>query len=302
MLEPMKCVRAVLVPAMLLILLSVHVPCQVQGGANPIPMMSMALYPSGVVASPNDFAPGAVAVGGTLMIDKMPAERITVIVSAYVDTGWQVQCSPSILVFASNKVTGFTVTVIVPAGTPSAQVGVLRVEAKGQGLGFVTHAVGQAIVQVAPYYKLYLDSPLAYKEISPGSKTEFVLQILNMGNSIDTFDLLVLNYQDLATKGWTVSFSSSSVWKVGTMESKFVKVFVQAPMGFNKWSAYKAEGTVIMMQAVSQNSRDTGYIKEQTFPLIVYERGTYIPGFDGSMMAMTLLVVVGIALIKRKRE
>jgi hypothetical protein len=298
----MKGSRAVIVPAILLMLLSVYFPCQVQGGANPIPMMSMSLYPSGVIASPNDFAPGAVAVGGTLTIDKMPAERIAVQVSAYIDTGWAVQCSPSVLVFANNKVTGFTAMVVVPAGTSSSQVGTLRVEAKGQGMGFVTHAVAQAIVQVAPYYKLYLDSPMAYKEIAPGSKTDFTLQILNMGNSIDTFDLVVLNYGDLAAKGWTVSFSSSSVWKVGAMQSKFVKVFVQAPMGFSKWSAYKAEGTVIMMQAVSQNSRDTGIVKEQTFPLIAYERGTYIPGFDGSMMAMTLLVVVGIALIKRRRE
>ncbi|MEM4729967.1 MAG: choice-of-anchor T family protein [Thermoplasmata archaeon] len=267
---------------------------------NPIPVMSLQLTPSGAVAAPDPVAPGFAQLSGTISIDKIPGERLAVYITGTVDTGWQVQCSPSVLLLTTNKMSDFTATVVVPPATPASSVGVLRVEAQAQGLGFFLRAVAEALVTVRPYYRVFLDSPMPYKEITPGAKTSFVLEVQNWGNSMDTFDIEISNAAELAYRGWLISFSVSSASRIAPMGTKRIAMYVQSPMVFTPW---KAEATLILIRASSQNSGDTGELVEQSFIFVVYERGTYInePGW-ALIASVILLAVLGSYLAVRRRR
>ncbi|MGQ9582657.1 MAG: choice-of-anchor T family protein [Thermoplasmatota archaeon] len=285
--------RALLLAALALLacLSQLHLAAPAAASPNPIPVMSLALSPSGVTTSPDPVSPGFAQVTGTISIDKLPGERLSVSVTGTVDTGWQVQCSPSILLFTTNKITDFTATVVVPPGTPASMVGVLRVEAQAQGVGFFLRAVGQALVGVNPYFRVFLDSPMPFKEITPGARTSFILDVQNWGNSIDTFDIYVTNAGELADRGWLISFSTSSASRIGPMGSKQIRMVVQSPMVSTFW---KAEATLIMVQATSQNALDAGTPAEQVFMFVVYERGFYFNELGYSLLA---LLVVTVALL-----
>jgi len=292
-------------PLLLLTVVPVQLAFPAGASPNPVPVMAMSLSPSGVTVRPSDYAPGSEQVGGTLSVDKLPGERLAVTITASVDTGWAAQCAPTQLVFtAQNKVLGFTAYVTAPAGTPANLVGLLRVEAHASGLSMTVGAVAQAIVTVAPFYKLYLDSPNPYKEVPPGSRLGFVLDVLNMGNSVDTFELSIMNLDTLASKGWTVSFSTASVHKVGALDRKSVRLFVLAPQ---TTTIYKAEGTVIMVQATSEGSREAHNVKDMIMPFVIYERGGYIDLYGTGVGAIVLMaflipIVLGVRWFRRRRQ
>lgn len=261
---------------------------------NPIPAMAMALDPSGVTTYPTDVQIGVAKVSGSVIMDKVPGERLIVALAGSIDTGWFVQCTPSQLVFTTNKITTFSVNIVVPMGTLSSQVGVLTIQATGSGVGFTLHTMSQVLITVAPFYLVYLDSPLAFKEVTPAHSTQFTVELKNWGNAQDSYDLYVQNLDELANKGWTVTFSSSSVARVGAMQSKFVTMFVQP--AFTS-TAYKYESTPIMVTAVSQNSRDTGgEVKQAVFQFVVCERGTYIDASTWFSLTLLIIVLVPITL------
>ncbi len=274
-----------------------------EASPNPIPAMSLALSPSGVTAAPDPVTPGFAQVTGTISIDKLPGERLAVSVIGTVDTGWQVQCSPSVLLFTTNKITDFTATVVVPAGTPASMVGVLRVEAQAQGVGFFLRAEGQALVSVRPYFRVFLDSPMPYKEITPGARTFFILDVQNWGNSIDTFDIYVSNAEELADRGWLISFSVSSASRIGPMGSKQIRMVVQSPMVSTFW---KAEATLINVQVTSQNADDGSTSAEQVIMFVVYERGFYFNELGYSLLALFIvtiaLLIYGATRWRRRRK
>ena len=277
-------------PLLLLTIVPAQLAVPVEAGVNPFPQMAMSFEKSGITAKPSFFEYGIVQVGGTLSIDKIPGERLSVLLTGSIDTGWGVSIAPPAHLFVNNiKLVGFTVTVSVPPGTPVDLVGDLRIEARGSGVSLDPIVVGHVVVTVAPYYKLYIDSPNPYKEVAPGSKLNFLVELRNMGNSMDSYDIFVENQEELAGMGWTVSFSTPSVSKVRAYDRKTVLLYVMAPQ---RSTFYKAEGSIINVRAISQNARDTGNQVDMVYPFVVYERGTFIDPFATSVGAVILLAIV----------
>jgi hypothetical protein len=272
---------------------------------NPIPAMALTLYPSGVTAHPTNVLVGVAPVEGSLVMDKIPGERLIANLRATTDRGWPVQCSPSALVFYNNKVGMFTATVAVPVGTPANQVGILTIEVEARGQTFTLRTLSQAIVTVAPYYVFFINSPMPYKEVTPAKPVVFEVELDNWGNSEDSYELQIQNQDELAAKGWTVSLSTSTAMRVGSMQAKFLKMSVQPAFSS---TLYKAESTVIMVEGTSQNSQyGGGEIKTAMLPFIVYERGTYIDlaaaGSAGLSICLILLVVVPVGIgVRRLRR
>jgi hypothetical protein len=283
-------VAGLFAPLLLLAIVPAQLALPVEASPNPLPQMAMSFEKSGITVRPTFSQFGVTSVGGTLSIDKLPGERFVVRLSGSIDTGWGVGISPTILAFQSGiKVAGFTVTVAAPMGTPANLVGDLRIEARGTGTTFDPLVVGHVVVTVAPFYMIRIDSPNPYKEISPGSRLSFLVELQNWGNSMDSYDIYIENQEELAGMGWTVSFSTPVVTKVRPGDSKTVRLAVMAPQ---KSTLYKAEGSVINVKAVSQNARDENTQVDMLYPFVVYERGTFIDPF-ATGWATVLIVAFG---------
>ncbi len=140
---------------------------------------------------------------------------------------------------------------------------------------------------VAPFFRVFVTSPLPYKEVPPGSDLTFVMDVQNRGNSVDTFFLDITNQGDLAANGWTVSFSMATVARVGPMQTKSVKLFVIAP---KITTIYKTVPTQILVTVHSVGSRESGQDRNFFMPFIVYERGSYFDPYTG--LGITILIVI----------
>jgi hypothetical protein len=273
---------------------------------NPIPAMTLTLYPSGKMAYPTIVAPGVAIVEGALTMDKIPGERLVASLTSTVDVGWAVACSPPFLLFSNNKVSFFTATVVVPKGTSVSQVGTLTIHAEATSQSFRLRTMSQMLVTVAPYYYFYVNSPMPYRETAPAKPVIFDVQIDNWGNAEDSYDIAVQNIDELADKGWTVAFSTSTAARVSSMHARVVRMSVQPAFSS---TLYKAVGTPIDVIATSQGSRDGEPDNPKTAVLqfIVYERGTYIdPGAAGSaglsIMLISLVVFPLLVRVRRLRK
>jgi hypothetical protein len=286
-------------PLLLLAIVPAQLALPAEASLNPVPQLTMSFSSTAMTLKPGFATMGFASVGGTISIDKLPGERFAVDLTPTIDTGWGVSISPpTVLLMTGYKVQGFTITVSCYPGTPVNLVGDLRVEARGHGSAFEPRVVGHIAVTVAPFYMVRIDSPNPYKEVIPGSKLSFPVEILNYGNSMDSFDVYIENQQELAGMGWTVSFSTPVVSKVRAGDSKTIRLSVMAPQ---KSTLYKAEGSIIDVKAVSQNARDEKMLVDMLFPFVVYERGTFIDPFaTGWAVFLLVLVVVPMVLIGRR--
>jgi len=271
---------------------------------NPIPAMALYLTPSGVTAEPTNVKVGVATISGSLVMDKIPGERLIANLKGTTDRGWPVQISPSNLVFQNNKASAFSVTVAVPVATSANQVGLVTVEADAMSNtnAFRVRSIAQALITVAPYYVFYINSPMPFKEITPAKTVVFDVEIDNWGNSEDSYEISIQNQEELAQKGWTVSLSTSTAMRVGAMQAKYLKMTVQP--AFTS-TFYKTESTVIFVQGRSLGSVNSIEEKTAVLPFIVYERGTYLdPAFTGFSVGLLLLIGVpsGIAIRKFYRH
>jgi hypothetical protein len=279
-----------LAPLLLLAIVPAQLAVPAEASPNPFPQMALSFSQSGIKLNPTFSQFGVASVQGTVSIDKLPGERFPVYITGTIDTGWGVGIAPSVILLMNNvKIAGFTVTVSCPPGTPANMVGDLRIEARGTGTTFDPIVVGHVVVTVKPFYMIRIDSPNPYKEVTPGSRLSFAVELQNYGNSMDSYDILIENQEELAGMGWTVSFSTPVVTKVRSGDSKTVRLSVLAPQ---KSTIYKAEGSLINVKAVSQNARDEGTLVDMLYPFVVYERGTFIdPFFTG--WASLLIITFG---------
>jgi len=278
------------VPLLLLTIVPAQLAVPAEAGVSPLPQMAMSFERSGITVAPTYSNPGSKTVRGTLSIDKIPGERLAVTLYGTIDTGWAIGISPMQLLFVNNlKVAGFAVTVTAPMGTPASLTGDLRIEARAQGLSLEPMVVGHVVVTVDPFFMLYIESPNPYKEVTPGSRLSFQVDLRNAGNSMDSYDIFIENQEELAGMGWTVSFSTPVVTKVRSGDIKSARLSVMAPQ---KSTLYKAEGTVIDVRAISHNARDTGGTMDRVYPFVVYERGTFIDPFATGWAAFVLVVLV----------
>lgn len=100
-----------------------------QAAPNPIPVITLSLDQSvqSVMYSDNSTD---VAFTGSVKVDKLPMERIVVVLAASVDKGWSTNCTPSSIAITDTTEHDYTCTVKVPGKAPDDS-GNLTVEASG---------------------------------------------------------------------------------------------------------------------------------------------------------------------------
>lgn len=266
-------------------------------GVNPVPALTISLDPSSQEAKVSESAQGAVQFTGSVKVDKLPVERISVVLTSSVDAGWPSQCSPSMMVITDVSAHSFSVTTIVPQATPSNIIGNLKVDAKGQGGGFVCTGAAQVIITVKPYYRVMMESDMPYREISPGTQAFYSFKIWNVGNAIDSYEMEIVNLKDLVNKKWTCTLSATQVAKINPNEYKTVRLTAQSP---RDWTIWKSEPTMINVKSSSLNAKEEQAVITQSFQLYAYEKGFYIPGFDPIFLIAAM--AMGAVILKKRRR
>jgi len=132
-----------LVPLVLLMLVS-PVTCATSGIA---PAMTLRIEPSAIELNNSSMTQTAV-FNCTLSVNKIPKTKFNASVTSSVDTGWPSVCSPSEMDLTTETTQNFTCTVTVPPGT-GGLIGAVKIDARGQGSGFVAIASAQSIVAVS---------------------------------------------------------------------------------------------------------------------------------------------------------
>ncbi len=270
---------------------------EAEAAPNPIPILSLALYPTQLQVKVTQSQLGAVTFGGNATVEKINnIERVTVTLQAVVNTGWPVVISPTTIPYIIAKTERFTVTVIVPPGTSSLHIGnvIVTGSAKAPGLSPIV-ASAQGVVTVAQYYKLRIEAESPLREVKPGELTYNVVNVYNDGNGQDTFELEIENNKDLVKAQWTVLLASTDI-SVQQEEYAPVRITAQTPQ---TWEIWVKEIHSIVVKVTSGEARAKNLLYDKSYPLFIYMKGYYIPGFDPFMV---LLAFAFIAVVFKRRQ
>ena len=276
-----------------------HLPVveEAEGAPNPIPILSLSLFPSQLQATVTQSQLGAVTFGGNATVDKIQGiERVTVTLQAVVNTGWPVVISPTTIAFIAPRTQRFSVTVIVPPAQSSLITGSVIVTGTAKVPG-LTPIVSQAqgVVTVAQYFKMRIEAEAPLREVKPGEITFNVVNVYNDGNGQDTFELEIENNKDLAKKQWTVLLGSTDI-SVLQDEYMPVKITAQTPQ---KWKIYIKQIETITIKVTSAEGRAKNLLYTKTYPIFIYMKGTHIPGFDPFLV---LIAFAFIAVVFKRRQ
>ena len=297
--------RSLALPLMVIVALgAVQVlPNSAEANVNPAPEVTVTLDPSCQDARVSESASGSVQFTGSVKVDKLPVCLIILDITSSIDAGWASQCSPSSMVMTDLSAHRFSVTVVVPAGTPSNVIGTLKVDAKGQGGDFLWYGSGQVIVTAKPYHDVKLETPEPYEEISPGGQAHFWLNACNTGYSVDSYDVEIVNLKELVARGWTVTLGGL-IAKVPPGEGKRYPIIPQSPRDCTIW---KDEAVTIIVKATSLNAKEEQSVVFDTFQFVVYQKvATPDPILVGSTLWISIFAAASAAWLagtaERKRR
>ena len=226
---------------------------EAEAAPNPIPLLSLALFPPQLQAKITSSQLGAVTFGGNATVEKIQGiERVAVTLTAVVSTGWPVVISPQTIPFINPGTKKFHVTVIVPPSTSSLLTGAVRIDgsAKAPGLAPVV-AAASGVVTVSQYFKLRIEAESPLRQVKPGELTYNTVNVYNDGNGQDTFELEIENIEDLVDDQFTVLLGSTDI-TVPQDEYQPVRLTVQTPQ---QWTRYKKEMSAFILKVTSSEAR-----------------------------------------------
>ena len=159
---------------------------------NPIPILSLSLYPTQLQAEVTQSQLGHVTFGGNATVEQMVLMESTVTLSCVVSTRWPVVLEPQSFKIKGPGTQQFTVSVIVPPGTSSFTTGNVIVSGtcKVPGLSPVVASAG-AVVTIKQYFKVRVESTESSVTVASGETAKIELEIYNDGNGPATFKLTV---------------------------------------------------------------------------------------------------------------
>jgi hypothetical protein len=107
-------------------------PLPTEAAPNPIPLVSVSLYPTEQRAEVTNEEGDFVQFGGNLSVDQLDLLTTQVTLTGSLSSGWEFTISPDSFTFQKSGTMRFTVIVAVPAGTNSTERGDLIVTASAK--------------------------------------------------------------------------------------------------------------------------------------------------------------------------
>ncbi len=161
---------------------------------NPIPILSLALYPTQLQAEITVSQMDSVTFGGNATVEQMFFMDSTVTLSGVTNTGWPMSVNPQTLTFKGPGTKEFHVTVTVPPATSSLLTGNVLVSGscKAPGLAPVVTSAG-AVITVRQYHIIDVESEDPTVTLDAGETGKIELLVHNRGNGQTTVRLTVLD-------------------------------------------------------------------------------------------------------------
>ncbi|UCC94041.1 MAG: hypothetical protein JSW25_05110, partial [Thermoplasmata archaeon] len=124
-----------------------------------------------------------------------------------------------------------------------------------------------------------------------------VVNVYNDGNGQDTFELEIENNEDLVKKQFTVLLGSTDI-TVQQDEYQPVRVTVQTPQ---TWTLYKKEMVALNVKVTSSEARAKNLLYSKSYPLYLYMKGYYIPGFEPFLAILAFAFVASVVNMRREQ-
>jgi hypothetical protein len=279
------------------------IPNSAEAGVDMGPTLMVILDSSNQDVNVSESSSGSVQFTGSVQIVDLRAECLLFVdISSSVDIGWRSQCSPNSMVITDTSAHNFSVSVVVPPGTLSNVVGILKVDEKvrNSGCGIINlQSPGLAIVTVKPYYRVRLAPVEPYKEVTPGEGTTFTIKVCNEGNAFDSYSVSVENLKRLHDEGWTINADISSFEKMEPGGNRTWKIIVEPPKGRILWTD---EATTITIRAQSLNAKEEGRVVGDNIRVVVvqhYTASNTVP--QRTTLWIAILLGISIAWIEKTR-
>jgi sporulation-control protein spo0M len=269
--------------------------------AIPRHSLHVTLYPDSLDAKITNTQLGAVTFGGNVTVEKpQGVERVTVTLVADTDKGWPVVTSPSTIAFINPGTERFTVTVIVPDGTPPT-IGTVTVTAQATSPIWSETETAEALVNVIQFYEFqtWIDGTLGNG--IPGGSISGELIIFNNGTGEDTFHISLEDIPDAVTS-WDVP---DSVTIPSRMEME-----VQFTLGLDDDYdvPYAGQMFTLVFKVRSAGRADSDILREHTVLYFLYFEGlegklvNNWPTYVGYGVVIVLAIVVSVIVFKRVRR
>jgi hypothetical protein len=293
---------------LLVVLLSVQITGCALAGSNPSPgrakttpalELNVDITEGSVEAQVTESNPGTAVFHGTVTVQMPSLRGAQVTLASSTDIGWVSSISPSSFTLDNGQTGSFTVTVIVPQGTPSTQAGNIVVNGRAVANGLQAMDDAQALITVKTYFRVTLDAARPKVETAPGGSARFSLRLTNAGNGIDSFALRLANQDELRKQGWFLSISITSSGKIAPGEFRTVTIIMTAPASF---SPYVNRETTLYIKARSEGARQANQTAELDFPLVARETGVSATGSGAVGLVIAVIAVGAFVLIRRRRR
>ena len=272
--------------------------------AIPLHSLHVSLYPDSLDAKPTNTDFGAVSFGGNVTVEKVQGvARVTVTLDADTDRGWPVVWSPQTMVFINPGTQRFTVTVIVPLGTPPS-VGTVTAVAQADSPIWSETETTEARVNVIQFYEYetWIDGTVGNG--IPGGSISGELVIYNNGTGEDTYLIALEDVPDVVTS-WDVP---ESVTIPSKMEMEVEFTFA---LDDDYDVPYEGQMFTLVFEIRSAGAPDSDPLREHTIHYYIYIEGLEAKLVNNWPTYVAYGVIVALAItasfiifrrVKRSRE
>ena len=269
--------------------------------AIPLHTLDVILYPDSLDAKVTSDQLGAVTFGGNVTIEKPQGiERVTVSLQADSDKGWPVVVSPTTIPFINPGTERFTVTVIVPPGTPPT-VSTITATARAESPIWSETDSVESQVNVLQFYQFQIWLDGNDGEADPGGSLSGEFVIFNNGTGEDNF---LITFEDVPDVVIIVD-GPESVTILSKME-----MVVQFTIGLDDNYGVPFEGEIFTMviQVRSAGAMGIDQLMAQSEVYYIFFEGlegklfNNWPTYVGYGVVIALATVVSIIVFRRVRR
>lgn len=242
-------------------------------------------------------------LNGTVSVTSLPGVRVEVNL-AFLTKECFATVFPGVFIFQGSGEEEFHVQVRVVEGKSCKAIcqatvyGYWSIATTGaQGAATPEEGVS-ANIYIAPYYFTYYNCQKSYDEVAPGDEVDYEIWIMNLGNDENTYNIEILNEQELADKGFTVTLSESRI-EVPEEGTGIVTIHVQTPSGT------RGMGMNEVFFKVHQEKGENAYSRSREFSVdlkIPYEHIIYTTEFYIILAIIIMIIIISIILIRWRKK
>ncbi len=195
-------------------------------------------------------------------------QTVIIELHASTDQGWPSTVIPNQIIFEESGSESFNVTVYIPPATSYYTSGLLVV---GGSITLFPGSVRYNIppvtstIKVNQYHGFTIRCQEPLQEIHPGEQTGFYIDINNMGNARDKFEINIINQEELETKGFKLELNPATI-SIPEAKNATVKLNITAPTNGEINQNHEIQINIFSVQA-KLNENET---IEENLTLIAY--------------------------------